>query len=170
MPLPAGEVLENELTAYGLHRFHVASGEALDKAAWMATIPWYARQHGDPVFVREWSEDLLGIYHLELCWKARDMFDVNKKLGGRYEPALLWWIGKAARLRDTIPEAIEAYLGYSGQIPVYLWLRSKNGAPDAYRDEVTDITVEIVTADWVPDKFLLLSRVLRKGGEIGQIG
>ena len=157
MPLPDGEILENVISSFGLRRLHIASGDPLNREAWVDKIPWYARISGT-VQARAWTEDVLGMHHLELYWQCRDLININKGRRPGFEPALIWWIGNVARMRDTLPEAIEAFLGYAGFLPDVALLRVKAGAPDVYVDEVTGVELNIREAGWVPEKFLFLVR------------
>lgn len=150
-----GEILENYISTYGLRRLHVANGDPLDRKAWIEKVPWYARQV-QKVLVREWREELLGIHHLELYWHCRDLININKGKRPGYAPGLVWWLADCTRLRDALPTAVEAFLGYSGKLPGMVLMRTKGDAPDVYVEPLTGLELVLRAADWVPEKFVCL--------------
>ena len=157
---PAGEVLENVVDKFGLRTLRVMHSAEIDVAAWRKMVPFYSRELGE-IQEKTWAESKLGIHYLELKWYVREPFfsRVGELPEGEKYDALLWCLGSAKRIRETLDEAVEAFLGYVGDFPRRLLVRSAKGVPErviAWTDGFVLCEVDVVEAGWIPERFVIL--------------
>lgn len=156
--LPPGEIIKNTIGRDGVRYLHVIDRKEIEIAAWLHSLSWYARTSGEPVQSKAWQDESLGIWHLEMMWLTRDMITVRntpRPEDGK-QWVLMWWIGDAARLRDAIEAACEAFLGFADRIPERVYLRTKGGAPEVY-EAWGQYPVKIGVLRWIPERFIVIA-------------
>ena len=158
---PDGEIVENMVAATGIRTVRVMHTSEISVDDWKKMIPWYSREL-DQLKVKTWEEKKLGLWYLEMKWPVREPFfnQVGVLPEGEKYNALLWYLADAKRMRDVLPDAFEAFLGYVGDFPTRLLVRSANGIPGSvciWEDAMQECEVKVVEAKWVPEKFVVLS-------------
>jgi hypothetical protein len=157
---PDGDVVLNVVDKNGLRTLKIMNSGEIDVDAWRKYIPFYSRELGE-IQEKVWSESKLGVHYLELKWYVREpYFSQTGELpeGEKYD-ALLWCLGPAKRIRETLEEAVEAFLGYVGDLPKMLLVRSAKGIPErviAWTDGFVLCEVDVVEAGWLPERFIVL--------------
>lgn len=161
--LPAGDVVENVVDKSGIRTLRVAHSAEIEVERWKKVVPWYSRQVNE-LKVKTWQEKSLGMFYLEMKWPVREPFwtpgsaNLQPPEGEKYN-SLLWYLGQAKRVRDELPEAVEAFLGYVGELPERLLVRSAKGVPErviAWTDGFVLCEVDVVEAGWLPERFVIL--------------
>jgi hypothetical protein len=157
---PAGEVVENVVDRFGLRTLRVMHSAEIDVASWRKMVPFYSRELGE-IQEKTWSEAKLGMFYLELQWYVREPFfsKVGELPEGEKYDTVLWCLGQAKRIRDVLEEAVEAFLGYVGELPSMLLVRSAKGIPErvvAWEDGWVMVEVDVVEAGWIPERFVIL--------------
>jgi hypothetical protein len=97
------QVLRNDLSFDGIRRVHIIRmGKRVDAERWLQLVPEAAMG----MLARpEWEESGLGMHHLLLAWRAREVVSLAQ-LGTDAE-AVMWGIDRARRqsVRQAIDEA-----------------------------------------------------------------
>lgn len=160
---PDGDVVENVVDKNGLRTLRIMHSGEIDVDAWRKMVPFYSREL-DEIQEKTWAESKLGIYYLEMKWYVREPFwtpgsnDAIPPAGEKYN-SLLWCVGQEKRIRDTLEVAFEAFLGYVGDLPRRLLVRSAKGVPErviAWTDGFVLCEVDVVEAGWLPERFIVL--------------
>ncbi len=150
-------ILLNELTRTGYRRLHVARmGQPPDLQNWIARLPVCSV---DTLTAAHYEERTLGIYHLWLCWLARETVQLGYP--DRKKWGVMWFIGKGTRFRDAAAEAAERYyLDLAKDGTMCLTQRLPTGAPDDGRIRInvlgTEIELRLREEDWVPMGYLVV--------------
>ncbi|MEW6650914.1 MAG: hypothetical protein AB1453_12090 [Chloroflexota bacterium] len=112
----SGEVLENCVTAQGVHWLHVVSmGKPVERAAWVKRVCRYCL----PVEYAERYEKGLDVHHLQMWWLAREMMTIDcgaAWLDGM--EVLVWMLDRGQSLREGLIYAGIAYVDLTdGRLP-----------------------------------------------------
>ena len=82
-------LMANDLTRYGLRRVHVMRmGARPERERWLALAP--GEVDLDDMSVIETREDGLDVWHLHVCWHARELVKLE---GGEQGMAVMWYLG-----------------------------------------------------------------------------
>lgn len=129
-------VVQDALSLDGIRRLHVMRmGGPVDLARWMERVPVIAEATLARV---TWQEEALGVHHLQLVWRAREL--VNLQIGGMgLLPAVMWGIDRMVRRGQggkkqgpqTVRQAIDEAAGYyelmTGELPSMAMVASSYG-------------------------------------------
>lgn len=160
------KVLQNDLAGDGIRRLHIIRmGEQVDTQRWINLVPVAAL----PLLAKpEWDEPDLGIWHLLLAWRAREVVSLAQL--GMDAEVVMWGIDRARRqpVRQAIDEAASCHMATFDELPDLALISIRfevqvgkmerlNGHPihtirwvDTFAHKAGAWEMEVRTAGWVP--------------------
>lgn len=156
---PAGELVQNDITRYGLRRAHVMRfGRCPDREGWVEQL--VPGDSLETLACMEQTEEELGMHHLRLWWNAREMVLLPEQVcPGRW--SAFWWIGAGETLRQAADLAAWLYQLRTGQRPSRAMVaRLPQGATECIEVEGrgrTDFTLELCAAGWAPQRYVIVA-------------
>lgn len=171
----ADVLLENEISRYGLRSVHVIGPKRIERERWMQRLPETAI---DTLTVVDRLENEVGVWHMHLCWQARELVPV--KMVAVRDPlsasenividAVFWWVGQAygeeerpATLREAADLAASTWWLAKGSWPARCLVRT---LPKTATSEVevgwgwfaegAGPRVKLEEAYWVPKGFVVV--------------
>jgi hypothetical protein len=160
------QVLRNDLSFDGIRRIHIIRmGKRVDAERWLQLVPEAAMG----MLARpEWEESGLGMHHLLLAWRAREVVSLAQ-LGTDAE-AVMWGIDQARRqpVRQAIDEAASWHKAVYDELPDLALVSSRFEGPVGMMDRINGHPIytmrwvdtfahyagawemEVRTAGWVP--------------------
>ena len=158
-------LLENEISRFGLRRLHVVGPRRVARDGWLARLPETAF---DSLTVVDYEEKEVGVWHLELCWMAREF--VPLKMADQVVDGVMWWVGQAYGQEDrpaTLREAADLaastwWLGRQSWPGRCLAQKLPKGASAevevgwGWFEEGKGPRVKLEEAGWVPKGFVVV--------------
>ncbi|MBA4420247.1 MAG: hypothetical protein C0391_03795 [Anaerolinea sp.] len=149
--------LENDMSRFGLRRLHVIClGEPVKIENWTQHVPMSSIHTCSSV---AWVEKPVGMHHLQIYWKAREVvkiFDPSTGSGDKELVVVMWWIDVKAG--DTIRTAADdAACFFSAMYP---WMPTKaalSNLPKGIENKKLDEpfqNIEFIEMPWVPKSFV----------------
>lgn len=109
---------------------------------------------------RRWvDEDMPSLHHLELVWPAREPRELH--YGSLVRSCVVWGLVSHQRITDAVCDAASIHVIEMGQPPVYGFIRRLPvGIEEPAEIEIPEAVdpVALITAGWMPDKFIVLFR------------
>lgn len=154
-------VVKNELDCGGVRTLHVMrGGQPVGRDKWIDAVPapgW------DSLWVRVEEEKALGVYHLWIFWKARELV----RHAEMENVGALWWMDRMT-VRDALVRAAEWFWGETGQDGnVGLVNVAPKAAPRGADGKLLPVKLlilgeerelELREAAWVPRDFVVVTR------------
>lgn len=107
-------IIQDDLTRLGLRRLHVMRmGEPVKVESHILRVPLPSIH---TLVETEWEEKDLGMFHLLLCWKVREVVKIHAQ--GTDREVVAWWIDMEAG--DTIRKAADDACCYFSAM--FTWL------------------------------------------------
>lgn len=173
------QVVLNDITRYGLRRVHVmGEREIEDVDGWIERF--VSEEARELVTIWRSQERELGIWHLWLCWNAREVMQFQNNLVGfgcgisnpneiwDFHPQLgvLWWMGhNAVSVRWQAEMAATMFRLKTGERPGRVWVREKpktagkDTCPTKFEVGLVGeerVELEMEVKEWVPKGFLVV--------------
>lgn len=160
------ELLINDISRAWLRRLHVMGMGAMPSLdEWLARLPGSCT---DTLTILRYEESDIGIHHLWLWWKAREMVLLSFP-DSRRKMAVVWWIG-SDNFRKAAENAATRYFLDTGRDGNLCLTRSiPKGAPRDMNDK--PLPIEIVSlgetiqltlceARWIPRGYLVVMEAI----------